>query len=161
MSLEILTSCQGPEGHCWGKKIVMVRTAENSMKPVIGWIWPQKPFISCALFVLTYPVNRWSRFNSVGRASGSQIFWEHEFKSWQPHLCNSMWGQDRLSAERQEVCKCSTRGGSRGTYITFHSTMRIRQPTLALTPTGDVTRNPKQGCQWPHKWTCVRHFLHC
>ena len=38
----------------------------------------------------------------------------------------------------------------------FTSAMRIRQPTLALKPRGDVTRNPKQGYQWPQKWTCVR-----
>ena len=97
-----------------------------------------------------------SRFSSVGRASGSQIFWEHKFESRQPHLCNSMWGQDRLHAGCQEVGKCSTRGGSRGMYITFASAMQIRQPTLALKPRGDVTRNPKQGYQWPQKWTCVR-----
>ena len=99
-----------------------------------------------------------SRFSSVGRASGSQIFWEHEFESWQPHLCYSMWGQDRLRASCQEV-ECSTRGGSQETYITFTSAMRIRQPTLALKPRGDVTRNPKQGYQWPQKWTCVRQKL--
>ena len=29
------------------------------------------------------------------------------------------------------------------------------EPTLALKPRGDVTRSPKQGYQWPHKWTCV------
>ena len=29
------------------------------------------------------------------------------------------------------------------------------EPTLALKPRGDVTRNPKQGYQWPHKRTCV------
>ena len=29
-------------------------------------------------------------------------------------------------------------------------------PTLALKPRGDVTRSPKQGYQWPHKWTCVQ-----
>ena len=23
------------------------------------------------------------------------------------------------------------------------------EPTLALKPRGDITRNPKQGCQWP------------
>ena len=40
---------------------------------------------------------------------------------------------------------------SRGTYITFASTMRIRQPTLDLKLRGDVTRNPKQGYQWPQK----------
>ena len=30
------------------------------------------------------------------------------------------------------------------------------EPTLALKPRGDVTRSPKQGYQWPHKWTCVQ-----
>ena len=38
----------------------------------------------------------------------------------------------------------------------FASAMRIRQPTLALKPRGDVTRNPKQGYQWPHRRTIVR-----
>ena len=33
------------------------------------------------------------------------------------------------------------------TYITFASAMWIRQPTLALKPRGDVSRNPKQGYQ--------------
>ena len=83
----------------------------------------------------------------------------YEFESWQPHLCNNMWGQDRLCAGCQEVSKCSNRGGSWGMYITFASAMQIRQPTLALKPRGDVTRNPKQGYQWPQKWTCVRQKL--
>ena len=30
------------------------------------------------------------------------------------------------------------------------------EPTLALKPRGDVIRSPKQGYQWPHKWTCVQ-----
>ena len=30
------------------------------------------------------------------------------------------------------------------------------EPTLALKPRGDVTRNPKKGYQWPQKRTCVR-----
>ena len=50
---------------------------------------------------------------------------------------------------------CSTRGRSQGMYIMFASAMRIRQPTLALKPRGDVTRNPKQGYQWPQNRTCV------
>ena len=29
------------------------------------------------------------------------------------------------------------------------------EPTLALNPRGDVTRNPKQRYQWPPKSTCV------
>ena len=30
------------------------------------------------------------------------------------------------------------------------------EPTLALKPRGNVTRSPKQGYQWPQKWTCVQ-----
>ena len=34
------------------------------------------------------------------------------------------------------------------------------EPTLALKPRGDITRSPKQGYQWAHKWTCVQqNFL--
>ena len=76
-----------------------------------------------------------------------------------PDISINEIGQDRLRAGRQEVGKCSTRGGSQGMYITFTSAMRIRQPTLALKPRGDVTRNPKQGYQWPQKRTCVRQKI--
>ena len=38
--------------------------------------------------------------------------------------------------------------------------VRIRLPTLALKPRGDVTRSPKQGYQWPHKKDlCPPNFL--
>ena len=33
------------------------------------------------------------------------------------------------------------------------------EPTLALKPRGDITRSPKQGYQWPQKWTCVQQKL--
>ena len=64
-----------------------------------------------------------------------------------------MWGQDWQQAGCQEVGTCSTRGGSQGMYITF--TSGIRQPTLALKPREDITRNPKQGYQWPQNRTYV------
>ena len=124
---------------------------------VICWWWTKRPNVE----MWTLNCSR-SRFSSVGRASGSQILWETKFKSRQPHLCNSMWGQDQLRAGRQEVGKCSTKGGSRGMYITFASAMRIRQPTLTLhvwKPRGEVTRNSKQGYQWPQKRTCVHQKL--
>ena len=41
---------------------------------------------------------------------------------------------------------------------TLHSPMRKAnkvEPTLALKTRGDVTRNPKQGYQWPPKRICV------
>ena len=46
-------------------------------------------------------------------------------------------------------------------YITFASAKIANkaEPTLALKPRGDVTRNPKRGYQWPQKRTCVRHKL--
>ena len=56
------------------------------------------------------------------------------------------------NASCQVVGKCSTRAISQGMYITFASAKANKaEPTLALKPRGDVTRNPKQGYQWPSK----------
>ena len=110
---------------------------EDTRNPKQGYQWPQNRTSECVwhkkLQKKDGPGNLTSAGNSVGTG----------------------W----LRAGHQEVGKCSTRGGSRGTYITFASAMQIRQPTLALKPRGDVTRNPKQGYQWPQNRTCecVRH----
>ena len=78
-----------------------------------------------------------------------------------PTCASNILGQDMNPVGRPAMltvkrsATCSTRGGSQGTYITFASGMRIRQPALALKPRGDVTRNPKQGYQWPQNRTCV------
>ena len=37
--------------------------------------------------------------------------------------------------------------------------MTKAEPTLALKSRGDVTRSPKEGYQWPHKWTCFQQFF--
>ena len=75
---------------------------------------------------------------------------------WNPcNLTSATVCGDRTGSTPAAKRSASVGGGSRGTYITFASAMRIRQPTLALKPRGDVTRNPKQGYQWPQKWTCV------
>ena len=58
------------------------------------------------------------------------------------------------AAGHQEVGMCSTRDGSWGMYITFAFAKKKAnkaEPTLALKPRGDVTRNPKQGYLWPPK----------
>ena len=108
-----------------------------------------------SLFMLTV-----SRFSSVGRASDSQIFWEHEFESQQPHLCNSVWGQDWWQAGHQEVSMCSTRSGSWGMYITFASTMRIRQNPLWLwNPEETSPEIQNRGVSGPQKDMCVRQKL--
>ena len=33
------------------------------------------------------------------------------------------------------------------------------EPTLVLKPRGEVTSSPKQGYQWPHKWTSVQQKI--
>ena len=44
-----------------------------------------------------------------------------------------------------------------GCYAGYiHQSLNKAEPTLALKPRGDVTRSPKQGYQWPQKWTCVQ-----
>ena len=72
------------------------------------------------------------------------------------HLCTCMWGSDWLRAGCQEVSMRSTRGGSRGMYITFAFAKKVNkaEPTLAFKPRGDVTRNSKQGYQCPPKDIC-------
>ena len=110
------------------------RKKSNYIESVILGLRVEHPSTKCSN---VYDINKLttdssSRFSSVGRASDSQIFLEHEFKSRQPYLCNSIWGQDWWQAGCQEVGMCSTRGGSQGTYITFTSTMRIRQNPLWL-----------------------------
>ena len=40
-------------------------------------------------------------------------------------------------------------------HICLHKSSNKAEPTLALKPRGDVTRSPKQGYQWPQKWTHV------
>ena len=57
------------------------------------------------------------------------------------------------TAGHQEVSTCSTRGASQGMY-NVHNENKA-EPTVALKPRGDVTRNPKQGYQWPINRTCV------
>ena len=54
----------------------------------------------------------------------------------------------------QGVGRCRTRSESQGTCNVTHTpllSVNKAEPTLALKPRGDVTRNPKQGYQWPHK----------
>ena len=96
-----------------------------------------------------------SRDSSVGRASGlpGLTLWA---AAWQllvssPTNASQVCGRDgsaamlaakRLAGVAPEVnlreCIC------------LHQA-RIRLPTLALKPRGNVTRSPKQGYQWPHK----------
>ena len=49
--------------------------------------------------------------------------------------------------------------GSQGIHITFAAAKANKaEPTLALKPRGYVTRNPKQGYQWPKNRTCEYVF---
>ena len=67
-------------------------------------------------------------------------------------VCHLLLPVKKLSGQLaiKEVSRCSTRGGYQGLYIIFASATQIRQSTLALKPTGHVTRNPKQ----VHQFMC-------
>ena len=59
--------------------------------------------------------------------------------------------RDRLGSHTacQEVDSCHTRGESKGMCNTYASTMHNQGIiTLTLKSRGDITRSPKQGCQW-------------
>ena len=59
------------------------------------------------------------------------------------------------------VNRCRTRGGSQQMYITFASTkVNEEEPTLALKPRLDITRNPKQGYLWPQNRTHIYAYIY-
>ena len=64
-------------------------------------------------------------------------------------------------ARGQHMYSCSIRDGSQGNvhYICVRKKVYKAEPTLALKPRGDVTRNLKQGYHWPPKRTRVRQKL--
>ena len=109
--VSVLLPC-ATEGYVFTMSVLQFTMGRGGRGAAEGILWNVQNIGNCG---------RRSRFSSVGRASDSQIFWEHEFESQQPHLCNSMWGQDRLRTGCQKVGMCSIRGGSQGMYITFTS----------------------------------------
>ena len=73
-----------------------------------------------------------------------------------PTSADAGGGVTGSNAGCQEVGRCSARGGSQGMFITFTSIKANKaEPTAVLKPRGDVTRNLKQGYQWPQNRTCV------
>ena len=74
-------------------------------------------------------------------------------------ILDCMWGK-RLAA----VLAIHTgRGVALEVYLGFKDIrlhqVQIRLPILSLKPRGDATRSPKQGYQWPQRWTCVHQKL--
>ena len=109
-----------------------------------------------------YTWNTWSLIMSVSWKS--PVGYSREEPS-QRHKLHNAAGPglaqlvERLAHRYSESTSSNPDNLTSATYITFVSTMRIRQPTLALKPRGDVTIIPKQGYQWPQKWTCVSQKL--
>ena len=66
---------------------------------------------------------------------------------------NSVWGSHRLRCQprrRRQVWHQRWISGNVN-YICLCKKVNKREPILALKPRGDVTRNQKQGYQWPPK----------
>ena len=99
------------------------------------------------------------RRGPVGSASDCRAG-SRQFKSWHPTSAETcMWGRWLAAMLALYTGKCVTPEVNLREHISRtppHSSNKA-EPTLALKPRGDVTRSPKQGYQWPHKWTCVQH----
>ena len=71
---------------------------------------------------------------------------------WNIHVGNSNWPPCWPSKSQQVLCQMWISGNVHHKCL---CQVWIRLLTLAMKPTEDVTRSPKQGYQWPHKRTCV------
>ena len=98
------------------------------------------------------------RRGRVGSASDCRAG-GRQFKSQHPTSAETrMWGR-RLAAM---LALYAGKGVTPKVNLREHTShmppqsSNKEEPTLALKPKGDVTRSPKQGYQWPHKWTCVQ-----
>ena len=84
------------------------------------------------------------------------------FKSRHPTSAETrMWGRRLAAMLALYTGKCvapEVNLGQRISCTPLQSSNKA-EPTVALKPRGDVTRSPKQGYQWPHKWTCVQQNL--
>ena len=70
-----------------------------------------------------------------------------------------MWGTvTGCHAGCQEVDRLHQKWFSGNVLDVCLRKVRIRLPTLALKPRGNITKRSKQGYQWPHKWACVHQI---
>ena len=74
---------------------------------------------------------------------------------WKMYIL-SLYGKQKLSTMDEDFRSC----GNQNNHVSIVYHVRLCQvqiilPTLALKPRRDVTRSPKQGYQWPQKWTCL------
>ena len=107
-----------------------------------AWLWVQILFMETILGIdtwYTFPeIHFWCAPLLVYMASIVASHFPYMHVSAEVGMPDS--NEDLLSNHSDQICLCQ---------------VRIRLPTLALKPRGDVTRSPKQGYQWSHKWTCV------
>ena len=86
------------------------------------------------------------RLRWMHHISGSITVPDKKMTSYQTRNKIGTWLMVGCSIANQKVSRCRTRGVTRMPQIS-----KIRLPTLALIPRGDITRSPEQGYQGPHK----------
>ena len=113
--------------------------------------------ITVLIYIYNIKPGRWHNGSAFVFCSCGCTF-ESEPSPTSAHACGEVTS---CAPAAKRSASGSTRGESWGMYITFASTIIVNkaEPTLDLKPRGDVTRNPKQGYQWPQKRTCVRQKL--
>ena len=86
-------------------------------------------------------------------------FWRSVVQIWHPTSAETrMWGKQPAAMLAIYTGRGVTPEVNLRECIscTPPQSLNKAEPTLALKPRGDITRSPKQGYQWPQKWTCVQ-----
>ena len=99
---------------------------------------------------------RWHNGSAFVYCPGDCLF-ESEPSPTSAHACREVTG--RAPAAKRSACVAPEVDLGECTFHLPLQKANKAEPTLALKPRGDVTRNTKQGYQWPPKRTCVRQKL--
>ena len=104
--------------------------------------WPEKMVMN-----LKFKVISQSLCSAVGR-----LLMEQEVSHSSP---TNAWSQVcGWDADRQEVSRCSIRGESQEGITSMPPPSINKAAHSGFESQGRHHQNPKQGYQWPHKWTC-------
>ena len=120
-------------------------------------LFSQRPGVLCSEVGNMSPSQAGHR-GRVGSTSDCQAGgWQ--FKSWHPTSAETcMWGRWLAAMLALYTSKAVAQEVNFREHIlcTPPPSANKAEPTLAFKPRGNITRSPKQGYQWPHKWACVQ-----
>ena len=88
------------------------------------------------------------------------IFARNQFYPWYGDVTIEHNAQVAMQCRLSRGQRCSSRGGSRGMYITVTSAKANKaEPTLTLKPSGDITRNKTVGTRIGHVYVSAKNIF--